>query len=108
VNDPDTGNGDITKAGISSQIAGCAPGMLHGHFHTRRASAITMVSSLIDFRAIAALFDYEPVSAAFLLFIVALTLTAACVAAYIGACSAHDLLKQKRRERMRSAALLGK
>ena len=63
-----------------------------------------MTSSLMDLQAIAALFDYEPVSATLLLLIVGITVVAACVAAALGACTAHDLLKERRKERPREVA----
>lgn len=63
-----------------------------------------MTSSLMDLQAIAALFDREPVSATFLLLIVGITVVAACVGAALAACTAHDLLKEKRKERLREVA----
>jgi hypothetical protein len=63
-----------------------------------------MNSSLMDLQAIAALFEYEPVSAILLLLVVGITVVAACVAAALGACAAHDLLKEKRKERLRDVA----
>jgi hypothetical protein len=63
-----------------------------------------MNSSLMDWQAIAALLDSEPVMASVLLLIVGITVVAACVAAALGVCTARDLLKEKRKERLREIA----
>jgi len=58
----------------------------------------------MDFQRIAYVFQYEPVGATLLIFLVAVTVIASAVATYIGACTAHDMLKKKREERMRDLA----
>ena len=58
----------------------------------------------MDLQRIAYLFQYEPIGATFLIFLVTITAVAAVVAAYIGACSAHDMLKKRREERLRDLA----
>jgi hypothetical protein len=62
-----------------------------------------MTIKLFDYQALVGLFHYEPLSAMFLLVIVVITVGAACVAAYVGARSAQDLLREKRLDRLREA-----
>jgi hypothetical protein len=58
----------------------------------------------MDFQTIAFVFHYEPVGATILIFLVAITVVAAVVAAYVGARTAHDMLKKRREERLRDLA----
>jgi hypothetical protein len=51
------------------------------------------------------LFQNDPVATVVLLLLIAITAVAICVAAYVGACTARDLLKKRREERLRDAVL---
>ena len=51
------------------------------------------------------LFQNDPVATVFLMFLVTLTAVAICIAAYVGVCAAHDLLKKRREDRLRDAVL---
>ena len=58
----------------------------------------------MDLQRMAYLFQFEPVGATFVIFLVAIAAVAAVVAAYVGACSARDMLKKRREERLRELA----
>lgn len=63
-----------------------------------------MNSSMLDLHAISSLFNSDPVSATFLVLLIGITGIAVCVAAYLGASAACDMLREKRKERMREVA----
>jgi hypothetical protein len=58
----------------------------------------------MDFHRIFVLLNNEPIGTTCVLLLVAVAVVAACVAAYVGARTAYEMLQQKRQERLRDAA----
>ena len=60
--------------------------------------------SILDLHTISSLFNSDPASAIFLVLLVGITGIAVIVAAYLGASAGFDMLRHKRKERMREVA----
>ncbi len=60
---------------------------------------------MTNYQTLAALFEANPFTTAMILLLVLATLLSACVALYVSVCALHDLLSEKRRERLHDAAL---
>ena len=78
---------------------------LGSHALSSGARILLIISPMINLEALPRSFASEPVLTFFFLLLVVLTIASVVIGAYIVVSSGYNLLQEKRRERLRAAAI---